>query len=170
MILEIKQQEPSIVDDVLDLIQAHGMEERLVMGSFSRAALEELRRRAPVRGMNMVTSLAEEEVFNFFLTPLEQMTRGDYVPPGKLLQVPVDHDLGDRRVRVLNREFMAKARVLGLRVQVWTVNDPEEMRWLIHQMKVDGIMTDDPGLLEHVIKELAGLQTGRWVGGEKRKP
>jgi glycerophosphoryl diester phosphodiesterase len=48
---------------------------------------------------------------------------------------------------------MAKARVLGLKVQVWTVNDPVEMRWLANEMKVDGIMTDHPPSLEEVIKE-----------------
>lgn len=156
MVLEIKQEEPNIADDVLDLVHAHDMVDRLVVGSFSRAALEGLRQRAAVRGMNLVTSLAEEEVFTFFLTPLEEMTRGGYVPPGKLLQVPVDHEVGEKKVEVVGPQLMAKARAQGLRVQVWTVNDPEEMRWLIDEMKVDGIMTDDPGLLEHVINELAG--------------
>jgi len=153
MVLEIKQQEPDIADDVLDLILAHDMVDRLVMGSFSKPALERLRQRAIVRGMNLVTSLAEEEVFTFFLTPLAEMTRGDYVPPGKLLQVPPDHEVGDERVQVVGPQFMAKARALSLKVHVWTVNDREEMRRLIHEMGVDGIITDDPGLLEEVINE-----------------
>ena len=85
MVLEIKQEEPNIADDVLDLIKAHDMVDRLVMGSFSKAALEGLRQRAAARGMRLVTSLAVEEVITFFLTPLEEMARGDYVPPGRLL-------------------------------------------------------------------------------------
>jgi len=153
MILEIKQQEPSIVDDVLDLIQAHHMEDRLTLGSFRQACLEEVRVRGRQRGMNIVTSLAAEEVLVFFLTPLDELAGGDYVPPGELLQVPVEHELEGTSVRVVSELFMAKARVLGLKVQVWTVNDPAEMRWLADEMKVDGIMTDDPQLLEEVIKE-----------------
>jgi glycerophosphoryl diester phosphodiesterase len=153
MVLEIKQEEPDIAEEVLDLVQAYDMTDRLVMGSFSRAALEGLRRRASRRGMNLVTSLAEEEVFVFFLTPLEEMTRGDYVPPGRLLQVPVDHEVGERTVQVVGPSLMAKARALGLRVHVWTVNEPGQMPWLIDEMGVDGIITDDPGLLEEAIHE-----------------
>jgi glycerophosphoryl diester phosphodiesterase len=151
MVLEIKQEEPNITDNVLDLVQAHDMVDRLIMGSFSKSALERLRQRAAARGMNLVTSLAEEEVFDFFLTPLEEMTRGDYVPPGKLLQVPPDHEVGDESVQVVGPQFMAKARASGLKVHVWTVNDREEMRRLIQEMGVAGIITDDPGLLQGVI-------------------
>jgi glycerophosphoryl diester phosphodiesterase len=156
MVLEIKQQEPGIADDVLDLIQAHDMADRLVMGSFSKPALEGLRQRAASRGMKLVTSFAEEEVFVFFLTSLEEMTRGDYVPPGKLLQVPPDHEVGKEKVQVVGPEFMAKARALGLKVHVWTVNDRKEMRRLIDEMGVEGIITDDPGMLEVVIRERGG--------------
>ncbi len=152
MVLEIKQEEPDIADEVLGLIEAHEMVDRLVMGSFSKAALDGLRSKAAARGMDLVTSLAEEEVIVFFLTPLEEMTRGDYVPPGRLLQVPVDHEVGDKRVEVVGPQFMAKARALGLKVQVWTVNDRGQMRWLIDEMGVDGIITDDPGLLQEVIQ------------------
>ena len=53
-------------------------------------------------------------------------------------------------------KLLALARAAGLDVQVWTVNDPAEMRWLADEMKVAGIMTDDPGLLEQVIKEFGG--------------
>lgn len=155
MVLEIKQEEPDIAGDVLDLVRAHAMEDRLVMGSFSRPALEGLRRRAAGRGMRLVTSLAEEEVFIFFLTPLEEMTRGDYVPPGRLLQVPIDHEVGEKTVEVVGAPFMAKARALGLRVHVWTVNERDRMRWLIDEMGVDGIITDEPGVLEEVIREPA---------------
>ena len=154
MILEIKQQEPVIVDQVLDYVQAYEMEDRLVFGSFHRICLEDVRARAAARGMNVLTSLAAEEVVTFFMTPLEEMARGDYVPPGKLLQVPVEHELDGETIQVVSAEFMAKARAAGLDVQVWTVNDPEEMRWLANEMKVAGIMTDDPGLLQGAIIEL----------------
>ena len=156
MILEIKQQGPVIVDQVLDFVQAYEMEDRLVFGSFHRICLEDVRARAAARGMNVLTSLAAEEVVTFFLTPLEEMARGDYVPPGKLLQVPVEHELDGETIQVVSAEFMAKARAAGLDVQVWTVNDPAEMRWLADEMKVSGIMTDDPGLLQEVISELGG--------------
>jgi glycerophosphoryl diester phosphodiesterase len=156
MILEIKQQEPVIVDEVLDLIQAYEMEDRLIFGSFHQVCLEEVRARAARRGMNVLTSLAAEEVVTFFLTPREAMVRGDYVPPGKLLQVPVEHEIDGEWVQVVSAEFMDKARAAGLEVQVWTVNDPAEMRWLADEMKVAGIMTDDPEGLREVMREASG--------------
>lgn len=152
MILEIKQTEPSIAGRVLDLVRAHAMESRLIMGSFSRAALEELRRMAAERGMGIVTSLAEEEVLIFCLTPLVSMLLGDYVPPGRVLQVPVRHELEGTDVQVVGTLFMAKAGVLGLKVHVWTVNDPQEMRWLRDEMRADGIITDDPAGLGEVLR------------------
>jgi len=153
MIAEIKQREPSIVDDVLDLVQTHAMEDQLILGSFSQTVVEEIRQEAGTRGMSIVTSFAEDEVLTFFFTPLLIMRLGNYIPPGKVLQVPVDYELEGINVQVISTRFMAKARTLGIKVQVWTVNDPEEMRWLINEMKVDGIMTDDPELLEEVINE-----------------
>lgn len=40
----------------------------------------------------------------------------------------------------------------GVAVQVWTINDPCEMRRLI-RMGVDGIITDRPDLLKTVLAE-----------------
>ncbi|MBW2686986.1 MAG: hypothetical protein JRE19_13880 [Deltaproteobacteria bacterium] len=39
-------------------------------------------------------------------------------------------------------------------VHVWTINDEDEMRFLITTYGIDGIMTDDPPLLTKVINEL----------------
>jgi glycerophosphoryl diester phosphodiesterase len=38
-------------------------------------------------------------------------------------------------------------------VQVWTIDDPNEMRQFKNDKEVDAIMTDDPALLESVINE-----------------
>lgn len=81
------------------------------------------------------------------------MLTTQYTPLGQVLQVPIEYDLSGLTVQVINNVFMNRARYLGLRVQVWTVNDPEEMRWLIEEKKVDGIMSDNPETLEGVIDE-----------------
>ena len=155
MSLDIKQREPPIVGKVLDLVEAYEMEDRLILASFHQGCLGEIRAGASRRGINVLTSLAPEEVTTFFLAPLEAMVRGDYVPPGDLLQVPMEHEIDDETVQVVSADFMAKAGAAGLDVQVWTVNDTEEMRWLIREMKVAGIMTDDPEGLQEVMAELS---------------
>ncbi len=153
MVAEIKQQSPSIVDPVLDLIETYDMQQRLVLGSFNEESLIELRARAAGRGMDLVTSFATEEVLDFFLTPLAAMPVTGYTPPGQVLQVPIEYELSGLTIQVINAGFMNKARYLGLKVQAWTINDPDEMRWLMDEMQVDGIMSDDPELLEEIIHE-----------------
>ena len=153
MILEIKQQDPSIVDDVLDLIERYNMEEYVVIGSFDKESLDEIREKSNIRGMPIITSFCEDEVLDFYLTFLPSILSGSYIPSGSILQVPIEYNLNGITVPVVTSFFMNKARFLGLNVQVWTINDPDEMRWLMHEVKVDGIMTDNPELLEQILNE-----------------
>jgi glycerophosphoryl diester phosphodiesterase len=153
MILEIKQQQPSIVDGVLDFIDEYEMEDRVIIGSFNRVSLDEIREKSKMRGINIVTSFCEEEVLDFYLTPLLSIILHKYISPGYALQVPIEYELSGINVPVVTSFFMNKARHLGLKVHVWTVNDPDKMRWLINDVGVDGIMSDNPELLEEIIHE-----------------
>lgn len=153
MVVEIKQAEPSIVDDVLDIIDDYGMADRIILGSFNLDSLNEVRVRAAVRGLPIVTSFALDEVMDYFFTPLSVVRAGGYRPVGRVLQVPTHYNLGGLNVQVINKTFMQKAWILGLKVQAWTINRPDDMRWLMNDMNVDGIMTDNPELLESIIME-----------------
>lgn len=46
----------------------------------------------------------------------------------------------------ISEESVAEARRLGLKIATWTVNDPDEMKYLIGQ-RIDAIYTDRPDLL-----------------------
>ena len=67
-------------------------------------------------------------------------------------QVPVRQG----RLPLVDPKFVAAAHRLGLAVHVWTVDDPDEMRRLVH-LGVDGIMTDRPSTLKDVLDA-----KGRW--------
>ena len=67
-------------------------------------------------------------------------------PRHHALQVPIVFN----GVTVVTPEFVEKAHANDLAVHVWTINDEDEMRWLI-DIGVDGIMTDRPSLLEKVL-------------------
>ena len=69
-------------------------------------------------------------------------------PLHRVYQVPIA--LG---VTVVDADFVADAHANGMAVHVWTVDDEEEMRYLI-DIGVDGIMTDRPSLLESVIQDM----------------
>lgn len=52
----------------------------------------------------------------------------------------------------LAKQIVDGLHKLGKSVIIWTVNDEEEMEYLIN-LKVDGIITDDPILLDKVLKK-----------------
>jgi glycerophosphoryl diester phosphodiesterase len=52
----------------------------------------------------------------------------------------------------LDAARLAEARALGLRVVVWTVNDPAHIRRML-DMGVDGIISDRPDLVLEAMKK-----------------
>ena len=70
-------------------------------------------------------------------------------PLHRVYQVPIAFS----GVTVVDADFVADAHANGMAVHVWTVDDEEEMRYLI-VIGVDGIMTDRPSLLESVIQDM----------------
>ena len=147
--IEIKQREPSIVDDLVDLVRQYEFEDKMVGASFSDEVLAEFRAAAP----EIATSLGQDESLDYWLKSNAEIDP-NYVPPGEFLQLPVEYELGGTIVQVLHPGFVPRVEELDMYLHIWTVNDEDEMRWLIEVQGVQGIMTDDPPLLTRVIKEL----------------
>jgi glycerophosphoryl diester phosphodiesterase len=53
---------------------------------------------------------------------------------------------------VVTRRFLEAAHGRGVRVDVWTINDPDEMRRML-DLGADGVMTDCPEELTVVLGE-----------------
>ena len=66
----------------------------------------------------------------------------------RYLVVDMPHQWGG--VRLVSRRLLRHARRHGYWVNVWTVDDPEEMRELL-ELGVGGIMTDRPDLLREAM-------------------
>jgi len=147
--IEIKQVEPSLVHNLVDLVRQYEFEDKMVGVSFSDEAVAELRDAAP----EIATSLSEGEALDFWTKSWVEIDPA-YVPPGEFLQLPVEYNLGGGIVPVLHDGFVPRVEELDMFVHIWTVNDEDEMRWLIEVQGVHGIMTDDPPLLTKVINEL----------------
>jgi glycerophosphoryl diester phosphodiesterase len=134
-----------------EFIAERHLEDRVLIGSFSPAALRAFRRASAgaVR-----TSAHPLEVAAYLLAPTgriaHRLTRGRPIA----LQVPVRHG----RLRIVTPRLVAKARSVGVEVHVWTVDDPAEVRRLA-ELGVDGIFTDRTDVLRDVLVEL-----GLWQG------
>ncbi len=55
--------------------------------------------------------------------------------------------------KVVDAEYMRWARMRGYEVNVWTVDDPQEMRALAN-LGVDAIITNRPDVLKRVLSEI----------------
>jgi glycerophosphoryl diester phosphodiesterase len=135
------------------MIDAHGIQDKVIIESFDTAALADVRSGIELKGLNVITSFSQAEIINFFLMPLSVMIATKYEPPAKVLQVPLEFTLSGLTATVINDPFMLKARYLGLKVHAWTINDAPTMRSLIKDKKVEAIMTDEPGILKGVVEE-----------------
>jgi glycerophosphoryl diester phosphodiesterase len=68
------------------------------------------------------------------------------------------------RLPVHAERVIARAHELGIRVAVWTVDDPATMRGLL-DAGVDGIITDRPDVLREVL-----VSRGEWTRPDVVRP
>jgi glycerophosphoryl diester phosphodiesterase len=74
-----------------------------------------------------------------------------YTPAADILQVPERW----KGLRVVTPRFVREAHRHNIPVQVWTVDDEDDMRRLLH-WGVDGIQTDRPDRLARLLSERVG--------------
>lgn len=137
LILELKahsskKRETKAVEAILDMVKAMGLENRMEYITFSLHALKEFIRLAP----------AGTPVFylNGELSPKELKELG---------AAGLDYHMG---VIKKHPEWIKEAHDLGLKVNVWTVDEEDNMKWLIEH-QVDFITTNEPTLLQKVLKQ-----------------
>jgi glycerophosphoryl diester phosphodiesterase len=139
--VEIKQEEPSIVSEVVALLRA--TRTRVILAAEIDAIMHAIRTAAP----DMPTSLAALEVAAF----VSALEAGEQpcLPAGAVaLQIPPRFG----SVTLVTPESLAAAHAIGAEVHVWTINDPDEMRRLL-ALGCDGIMSDFPARARAVIAE-----------------
>ncbi|MGI9049548.1 MAG: glycerophosphodiester phosphodiesterase [Rubrobacteraceae bacterium] len=140
--LEIKEARPGIEAVVLDVIRSAGAQDRVVVAAANHRIMRRFRK---VSGGRVSTSASQLEIRVFYLFSrlrLERLLRPSY----DALQVPPRYG----SVTVVTPRFVEAAHRLGVRVDVWTINNPVEMRRLL-EFGADTIMTDRPGELSKVL-------------------
>jgi glycerophosphoryl diester phosphodiesterase len=120
---------------------------RVTLASFIEGSIRELRARAP-KGTQ--TSLVESEIRKLYLTRFLPWDPVNF-PKHTRAQVPSTYG----RRKIVTRAFVRTAHRHGIPVDVWTINNQQEMEHLL-DIDVDGIMTDELRTLKTVL-EARGL-------------
>jgi len=122
-----------IEGEIAAMVRARGVQETVVISSFSLAALRRMREAAPdlQRALLFVSEAAAPLVWAWARRwagahALHPSTAG------------------------LDAAWVDRAKSRGYRVNVWTVNDPEVMRRMV-AAGVDGIITDEPARLRGIL-------------------
>ncbi len=137
MNVEIKGRGVAMAAPLCALIREHAMEPRVAVVAVDQEPLDAFRRACP----QVATGATRNEVARFTLLSAAFLGRW-FTPQAQMLQVP--ERLGP--LPLLTQRFLRDARRLNVKVEVWTIDAPEDMRRLL-ALPVDGIMTDFPDRL-----------------------
>jgi glycerophosphoryl diester phosphodiesterase len=136
--IDIKQEQPSLVQPFCRMIRESGMANKVMVASFKPEVLEAFRRECT----GVATSASAADVRAFLALEPAAQTEATRLRVAQALQVP-EYAGG---LQVLTREFVEAAHERQLEVHAWTINDEAAMRRML-DLGVDGIITDYPDRL-----------------------
>ncbi len=115
-----------MADAVVALVPDLGLQQSVVVSSFSLATIDRVRSLDPTIPTGYLTSVRWDQV--------------------KSLQRAIDGGHGHFHPMdpVVNAEQVRLAHDAGIRVNTWTVDDPDRMRWLVDDCDVDAVITNVP--------------------------
>ena len=131
---------------VLDLLEKHDAWDRVVLASFHEELYDEYQRLQAEGAVpeNFMYSPAYDAVTEFVV--LQILGLDLFFDDGMcVFQLPME----EYGIDLSTTALVNTAHRHNLAVHYWTINDPEDMRYLIG-IGVDGIMTDYPHLLQEV--------------------
>lgn len=138
LILEIKSHKEkertmACVDKTLELIKELGIEDRVTYISFSYQACIALKQKAPAG--------------------TESYYLGGNVDPERIKRDGLDGvDYNGKILREAHPEWIDKCHELGLKVNVWTIDDKDNLQYFIDH-NVDYITTNEPVVLQKMLKK-----------------
>lgn len=142
--IDIKEAWPGVEAAVLETLAGADAGDRVLVVSEIPSVLERFRE---LSGGNISMGASRREIEDFYLYSrlrLESLLRPSY----DALQVPAE--FAGREV--VTPRFVEAAHKQGVRVDVWTIDDPAEMRRLL-DLGVDVVMTNHPEVLKEVADE-----------------
>ncbi len=143
-VIEIKLTRNPIGQPLCDLIRKYDMQDHVMVASFHDDAMSAFRQTCP----EVATSAAKTEVTSFVLLG-KIFLSGLLSPKFESLQVPYETS-ESYGIPVMTERFIREAHARNVKVEPWTVNDPDLMKQYI-AWGVDGLITDRPDLMLEVL-------------------
>ena len=148
IIIELKEPSAALAAAVIDDVRRAEAGERVCLGSFSSRVLRAARGIDP----RIATSGGRMDVRLALYRSWINLSPGR--TPYQAFQVPEISG----RTRVVSPRFVKLAHKAGLAVQVWTVDDPDDIRRLL-EWGVDGIISDRPDVAVDVVRNWTARQS-----------
>lgn len=143
-IIEIKDGEElgrRACDKLYEIMKAYNMIERVVVGTFHGEITEYIDEKYP----DMLRSASIAEVAEFYFDALTDEEKPDDAYSFEALQIP-DH----LYFNLATTQLVNYAHEHNIAVQYWTINDPEDVKYL-SEIGADAIMSDDPNMAYNVL-------------------
>jgi glycerophosphoryl diester phosphodiesterase len=136
VIIEMKQGDPALAQAVLDVVRRTSAADRVCVGSFYRQGLDMIRAQEPA----IATSASENEAR---WTLYRSWCRWPLAATRVYSAFQVPEYAG--RLRVVSPAFVAQAHRCGARVDVWVVDQADDITRLF-SWGVDGVISDRPDM------------------------
>lgn len=141
---------PGIEEKLVAVIAKHGLAERVLVSSFYHQSLREIRRWSADLALGLLLS---QEHARHFSRPTDIV---NYAREYDCFALHPDFQLLRQWPELVPACHAAKLRVFP-----WTVDEPRDWRFLVEELHVDGIITNDPGkLYEWLLARVAGASAG----------
>lgn len=144
--IEIKLTENPLDEALCNVIREHNMQEKVLVASFHDEAMQQFRETCP----EVATSASRGEVTKFVLLG-KVLLSGLVNPAYQSIQPPFDPK-DSMNIPIMTKRFIREAHAKNIKVEPWTVDDPELMKQYI-EWGVDGIITDRPDLMIEILKK-----------------
>lgn len=134
------------MDILYDILSERELIDKTILGTFNKEVTEYID--TNYRDITRSTSISE--VAEFWFAALTNSS--SYVPPCEVLQIPFCEPYLDYGINLGTATVINYAHAHNMAVQYWTINDPDDMEYLV-SIGADCIMTDYPDALNQIISQ-----------------
>ena len=153
--IDLKDDNPALAEAAAEIFRKANAENRVCIGSFHHDVLQDFRRAAP----GVETSISKKEMVQLLCAyPFGGSVKVLKERKSRVIQIPVAH----KGLPVLTKKLIRWASQREIIVQVWTINDSEEMERLF-KAGVDGIFSDNAEAVVKAARDYSILAPPRQI-------